>query len=100
MKFGPGCCSLGKSERQALVRPLEMAAHESDQPIEFIGDLGQAHVNVIHALIMNPHAFLHIDDVLGLELLHLSLTALDLCHHDGSILKFPDFLIEVHLNLV
>ena len=100
MKFGPGCCSLGKSERQALVRPLEMAAHESDQPIEFICDLGQAHVNVIHALIMNPHAFLHVDDVLSLEFLHFSLATLNLRHHQGGVLEFPDFLVEVHPNLV
>jgi hypothetical protein len=49
---------------------------------------------------MNPHAFLHVDDVLGLELLHLGLAALDLRHDYDGILKLSNLLVEVHLNLV
>ena len=81
------------------MRSLEVAAHETNQPIKLIGDLSQAHIDVSHALLMQSHALLHVNDVLGLKFLYLGLTALDLRHHDRGVLKLPDFLFEVHPEL-
>jgi len=83
-----------------LLRSLEVAAHETDQPVQLIGDFGEPHVDVIHALFMEAHARLHMDHILCLELLHLSLTPLNLRHHYRGVLKLSNFVFEVHLNLV
>jgi len=34
----------------------KLPALEADQPVKFVGDLGQAHVDVIHPLLVYPHA--------------------------------------------
>ena len=81
------------------MRSLEVAARETNQPIKLIGDLSQAHMDVSHALLMQSHALLHVNDVLGLKFLYLGLTALDLRHHDRGVLKLPDFLfVTIHLD--
>ena len=85
---------------QTLVRALEIATYEPDQPVEFVSDLRQAHIDVVHALLMQAQAFLRVDEIFGLEFLHLGLTPLDIGHHNGSVLESPDFLFEVHLYLV
>jgi len=76
-----------------LLRSPEVAAHETDQSIELIRDLGEAHVNMLHALFVQLHA-------LGLQFLYLSLAPLDLRHHHGGVLKSSNLLLEVHLKLV
>jgi len=83
-----------------LLRSLEVATHETDHAIELIRNLSETHIDVRHTLFVHSHALLHIDDVLGLKFLYLSLAALDLCHHHRGVLKLPDFVLEVHLSLV
>lgn len=53
-----------------------------------------------HASFMKLEALAHKDQILGLQLLHLGLATLDFRHHHGGVLELPDFVFEVHLNLV
>jgi hypothetical protein len=75
-----------------LLRSLKVAAHETDQAVELVGDLREAHIDMGHALFVQGHTF-------GLQFLDLSLAALDFRHHHGGVLQSPDLLFEVHLNL-
>jgi hypothetical protein len=59
-----------------LLRPFDVAAHKTDQPVEFVRDLGHTHVDVIHAFLVDSQtlalfadSFLGERDILGLELL-------------------------------
>jgi hypothetical protein len=42
-----------------LLEAAEVAVHETDQAVEFVGDFGEAHVDVGHAtLVFDPEPFL------------------------------------------
>ena len=84
-----------------------MPALETDQPVQFIRDFCQSHIDVAHALFMQTHALfllanplLVLSQVPGLHLLHFGLLPLYIGHDRHRVLEPGYRLFEVHLNLV
>src|SRR5579863_8535034 len=89
VRRGPAHFVFSRNAWAAGLLFAEIAVHEPDQPVQLIGDLGQAHVDVVHALLVEREA-------LGLHLLHFRLAALNLSHDNQRVLEPIDLLLEVH----
>jgi len=79
-----------------------MAVHETDQPVELVGGFSERQFDMLHSLFVLGEAIEHLLSqgihFLRLQLLHFSLTPLDLCNNDKSILKLRHLLFEVETH--